>query len=469
MGPVRMVWQLAWPFSIRSMTGCAAKTPKWKSVLKAVGLPITRTQWRIDPNGARDEVVTHIANDLGLAILGDTDPEPTDPEPTRVRSKAGSTGATTSAWPCSTSPTGTWRSRRCTGSTTSVAPTWRSSRCGCPRRSRRSTSTVPVTSTRSSSGRPVSPGDVGPTLVMPADRLVFYSHEREGGLWQGQSMLRSAYKNWMIKDRLLRVDAMRHERNGMGVPIVETPPSASPALMAEANRLAQQYRAGDASGGDAGRHETHTRPVTRTLRHPLVGQVPRRADRPRSPRLSSSSSSPAPRVPGAREQPDRLLHPRPQALSRTSTPTPPTSRSSNPLVDVNWGEDGPAPKVVCAEIGNEHEATAEAVAALVDSVPSNPTRPLTPGCVRTTGCRNARHPWTPPARQEPAAPTAAQRPAEARRGEPTGKSGNPAGPAQRRAAGGPFKYAEALTVPLRDHYPARAHRFGLSQPEEDRD
>jgi hypothetical protein len=40
------------------------------SVLRAVTLPIRRT-WRVDPNGARDEVAELVAADLGLPLVGD--------------------------------------------------------------------------------------------------------------------------------------------------------------------------------------------------------------------------------------------------------------------------------------------------------------------------------------------------------------------------------------------------------------
>ncbi|MGC7220047.1 hypothetical protein RBA39_23145, partial [Mycobacteroides abscessus subsp. massiliense] len=52
-----------------------AKMPKddsrlW-SLLAAIRLPILRNSYWIDPNGARDEVVAHLAADLGLPIKGD--------------------------------------------------------------------------------------------------------------------------------------------------------------------------------------------------------------------------------------------------------------------------------------------------------------------------------------------------------------------------------------------------------------
>jgi hypothetical protein len=62
---------------------------------------------------------------------------------------------------------------------------------------------------------------------IPVDRLVAYVHDREGGNWLGNSLLRPAYKHWLIKDRLLRVQAQTIERNGMGIPLYKGQDGAS--------------------------------------------------------------------------------------------------------------------------------------------------------------------------------------------------------------------------------------------------
>jgi hypothetical protein len=80
-------------------------------------------------------------------------------------------------------------------------------------------------------------------------RLVPFAFEREGANWFGRSLLRSAYQPWLLKDRLLRVDAIRHERNGMGIPIVGLPERATEEQRQAAAKLASQYAAGMASGG----------------------------------------------------------------------------------------------------------------------------------------------------------------------------------------------------------------------------
>jgi hypothetical protein len=83
---------------------------------------------------------------------------------------------------------------------------------------------------------------------IPVSQLVWFPWEKEGANWIGRSIFRDCYKNWLIKDRLLRVDAVNHERAG-GVPIAEAPPGATPAEMQRLNMLAQQFKVGEGSGG----------------------------------------------------------------------------------------------------------------------------------------------------------------------------------------------------------------------------
>ncbi|MCC4250801.1 phage portal protein family protein, partial [Microbacterium testaceum] len=56
------------------------------------------------------------------------------------------------------------------------------------------------------------------------DRLVVFVHQREGGNWVGVSLLRAAYKMWLLKDRTLRVQALAAERNGLGMPSYTSAP-----------------------------------------------------------------------------------------------------------------------------------------------------------------------------------------------------------------------------------------------------
>lgn len=84
-------------------------------------------------------------------------------------------------------------------------------------------------------------------IEIPVDRLVAYVWDQEGASWVGRSLFRDCYKNWLIKDRLLRVDAINHQRAG-GVPWAEAPPGATPAEIAQMSKMAQEFKVGEESG-----------------------------------------------------------------------------------------------------------------------------------------------------------------------------------------------------------------------------
>lgn len=84
---------------------------------------------------------------------------------------------------------------------------------------------------------------------IPVDQLVGYVWDQEPGNWVGRSMYRPMYRNYLIKDRLLRVDAIKHERNGVGMPIVEAPEGATAAQIRDLDKMAQEYKVGERGGG----------------------------------------------------------------------------------------------------------------------------------------------------------------------------------------------------------------------------
>jgi len=88
----------------------------------------------------------------------------------------------------------------------------------------------------------------GPLPEIPVDNLVMYVVDQEGANWAGRSMLRDLYKDWLLKDRLIRVDAINHERAG-GVPYVEAHPDATGPEMQQLQQFASSFRIGDSSGG----------------------------------------------------------------------------------------------------------------------------------------------------------------------------------------------------------------------------
>jgi hypothetical protein len=85
-------------------------------------------------------------------------------------------------------------------------------------------------------------------VFIPVDRLVFYTIDREGADWTGNSMLRPAYKHWFIKDMLLRISAQVVERNGMGVPVMSFDENTPGAHREDAERAVADFRSGATAG-----------------------------------------------------------------------------------------------------------------------------------------------------------------------------------------------------------------------------
>lgn len=61
------------------------------------------------------------------------------------------------------------------------------------------------------------------TVSIPAEKMLVFTFRREGENIEGISVLRSAYKHWYIKDTLYKLDAVKHERQAIGVPVIKLP------------------------------------------------------------------------------------------------------------------------------------------------------------------------------------------------------------------------------------------------------
>lgn len=90
-------------------------------------------------------------------------------------------------------------------------------------------------------------GSMEKPIRLGVERVVVYSHQMEGADWYGRSILRQAYRNWLIKDVLVRLDAQAAERNSMGIPEV-TYNTDKPEQKATADAIAQSLRAGESAG-----------------------------------------------------------------------------------------------------------------------------------------------------------------------------------------------------------------------------
>jgi hypothetical protein len=85
-------------------------------------------------------------------------------------------------------------------------------------------------------------GDGGEEVYIPIDKLLLFINDKEGGNWEGVSILRPAYKHWFYKDNLYKIDAIQKERHGVGVPLIKLPPNYSSDDKKVANELGSNLR-----------------------------------------------------------------------------------------------------------------------------------------------------------------------------------------------------------------------------------
>jgi hypothetical protein len=350
--------ELRWPASVGVYDQMRRQDAQVTSVLRAVTLPVRRTGWRVDPAGASDEVAQFVATDLGLPINGEDEP----PQTLRTRNRF--------SWhehlqmallmvvyghmffeQVYRIESGKARLRK-------LAP-----------RMPKSLSAINVASDGGlDSIQQYSPQSTkigSPFLTIPVSRLVAYVHEREGGNWLGQSLLRPAYKNWLIKDRLLRVQAQTIERNGMGVPLYKG--AENEASLDKGAELAQAWRSGDSAGaavpygadlilrgveGNLPNADTAIRYQDEQIARAVLAHFLNLGTQTGSWALGTTFA-------------DFFVFSL-QTLAESVRDVA-NAHVVEDIVDINFGEDVPAPRIVFDEIGSKHAATAAAIKLLIDS------------------------------------------------------------------------------------------------------
>lgn len=243
--------ELAWPLSVAVFDKMRRQDSQVSSVLRAVTAPITRTQWRIDGTGCDRDVTESVALSLGLPIVGDA---PEDDLTPRLRGR----------------DRFSWDEHlrlallELTFGHSFFEQVYRydedaSARMGRDQyrirklalRPARTISNIKV----ARDGGLVSIQQHGSGLdgvntpPLPVSRLVAYVLEREGANWLGRSLLRSAYKNWLLKDRALRTWSTLIDRNGIGVPVYTDAEKGTTETMDAGELLASEVRAGENAGG----------------------------------------------------------------------------------------------------------------------------------------------------------------------------------------------------------------------------
>lgn len=83
---------------------------------------------------------------------------------------------------------------------------------------------------------------------IPAGKLVTMTWRKEAGSHVGRSQLRSLYREWLVKDRTIRVAAINVERAG-GMPVIEGPMGASDGQIRDLAMLARSFKVAEGGGG----------------------------------------------------------------------------------------------------------------------------------------------------------------------------------------------------------------------------
>lgn len=341
---------LTYPLSVTTY-GKMRFDPQIASVLNAYTLPLRAASWAVNPRGCRDEVVELCADAWGLPIAGDND----GPGPARRRGVE-------------------WDDHlrlALLHLTFGHSPfAIRYDIVGNPMRaklaelSERLPQTITDIVVEDDTGKLLGIKQAGSKTLVPAGNLLWYVHDREGGAWQGRSMLRTAYGPWLLKHELWRVLATSSRRFGMGVPSVKAPPGSPPADVTRAAEIAAGYRTGDQSG--IGLPDGFTFDLTG-----LSGNVPdtlgfvRYLDSQIAAAVMANVFNLDSSVNGSRALGETLIGMLELSWKATAREIAgPATKLNIQMVDYNFGEDEPVPAILATEI-TRPEVTSEAIAALV--------------------------------------------------------------------------------------------------------
>lgn len=86
---------------------------------------------------------------------------------------------------------------------------------------------------------------IGNTVSIPQEKLMIFSTDKEGENYNGISLLRYAFKDWDIKDKLILVNAIGLEKLSMGIPVVEFDTNVSEKEKEAARNYLRQMRANE--------------------------------------------------------------------------------------------------------------------------------------------------------------------------------------------------------------------------------
>ncbi|OZD48639.1 hypothetical protein CH252_19115 [Rhodococcus sp. 06-1477-1B] len=375
---------LQWPQSNKIFDQMRRDDPQAMSTMRAVILPLLEAEWVLEATGVRDEVRDQIADDLGLPVKA----MPTK-APLRTKGRFSWEDflrlAVTGKLTFGHSVFEQVYDVDAFGRAHLAKLAWRPPRTISGFEIAADGGLVAVHQYGALTvGKALGNGTFTAAAVgdvrIPVNRLVVFVNEREGPNWTGVSLLRSAYKMWILKDRTLRVMALADERNGLGLPVVTSPPPPENAsyeqkvdwLDAEIARgleMAKNARAGVRSGASLA-HGGQLAFVGVTGELPDLEAHIRYYDEQISKAvLAHFLTLGGDKSTGSYALGDTFASFFVKSLNALARQIASVIQQHviEDLVDANWGSTEPAPRLVPPKIGAEHPATAEAIRALLES------------------------------------------------------------------------------------------------------
>jgi hypothetical protein len=372
-----------WPKSIDLVDRMRRDDPQVASMLLAVTLPLLESDWQLDATGVRPEVAQHVSRDLGLGIKG----VPWE-APLRTKGRFAwddhlrlallelAYGHSVFEQVYEVDAFGLAHLHKLAWRPPRTIASFDVERDGGLVGIRQYGIALSSTDPRRASFILTTLGDV----QIPVGRLVVYVHQREGANWAGVSLLRPAYKMWVLKDRALRVQALASDRNGLGLPIYTSAPPPDftddakvlewmDAEIERGLQIAKGARAGDTAGASLPHGATLTMTGVEGNLPDLDKQIRYYDEQIGRAGLTNFLSLGGDNSTGSYALGDTFRDFFTKSLNAVARHIATVTQQHvvEDLVDANWGPNEPAPRLVPPKIGNEHPATAEAIRALLDS------------------------------------------------------------------------------------------------------
>lgn len=362
--PFEKVPELQWPQSVAMFAQMRNDDSRIGSLLSVVSAPILQTPKRIDPNGAPPEVAEFVSQNLNLPLVGEDKVR----NPGRRRDRFSFEQHLKDA----VLPTnlfghavfeqiyrreddGRFWIRKL-----APRPQWTILKFNVAADGGLESITQSAPAATGSTVYGIQPVDI------PVNRLVVYARDMEPGRWMGRSLIRSAYKHWVLKNQIMRVQAAAAQRNGMGVPVGKASGNEDQDEIERMRELASAYQVGMGSGVGLAKDQElmllgvqGNLPDTMSM---LVFHDKMMALEPMAHFLNLDRGG-SYALATVQQDPFTLAE---NAMLQYFVSVA-NQHIVEDLVDLNFGPDVPAPLIVADEIGAEQEATAAGLKMFVEA------------------------------------------------------------------------------------------------------